>query len=243
MQIAGVPIGQTCRVVAEISGNHNGDYEKCLDLIGGAFDAGADILKLQCYHPRELIDLRGNGPAPKPWHNMTMRQLYEKARTPFDWFPRIATFCQREGIPWFSSVFGLGGFALLEALGCPAYKIASLDSSKLSLRRMVEGAGKPIVRSLASVRPPDSSGVYLHCPPGYPQDRIDLGAFKRGYTGLSYHGTDWLHPLIAAAYGAKLLEVHVQLDDEPSDLESNVSLTVTQLGKLTEGVKRVAKIC
>jgi hypothetical protein len=44
--IAGVPIGTEypCRVIAEIGNAHNGDYDRCLRLIDGAMEAGADIV-------------------------------------------------------------------------------------------------------------------------------------------------------------------------------------------------------
>ena len=84
-----------------------------------------------------IVALRGDGPAPDPWgrQGWTMRQLYEKAQTPHAWFPALVEHCKRIGLPWFSSVFGPESLQLLEALDCPAYKIARLDNEQTTIRR------------------------------------------------------------------------------------------------------------
>jgi len=41
--------GHPCFCVAEISGNHNGDFERAKEIIYAAKEAGADAIKLQTY--------------------------------------------------------------------------------------------------------------------------------------------------------------------------------------------------
>lgn len=261
MNIGGVEIGsgQPCRFVAELSNNHNGDVRRALRLIGAAKDAGADLVKFQCYTPDELVALRGDGPAPEPWgaQGWTMRALYEKAATPHGWFPALVAECERLQIPWFSSVFGPESLKLLEALDCPAYKIARLDN-KSDLARSLQHGVKPTVVSCAD--DDDALGavdgdVVLWCPPGYPQAGFAgiHGAFRNvdewdgswhhwagpSFDGLSYHGTDPRIPFAAAMMGAMLLEVHFQLDDELSELEPNVSLTAAEFRRMVDDVRAV----
>lgn len=237
MNIAGVPVGDgRCKVIAEISNAHNGNFDRCVRLIQAARDVGADIIKFQAYTPAELVQLRGGGPAPDPWGSAgwSMADLYAKAQTPLNWFPRLVDYCAEYGIPWFSSVFGTGSLALLDALGCPTYKLASLDYGRRTLARAVAMTGKPVVQSCAHATAPRTCEVALWCPPGYPQAPTSfLGRFgAKRYHGFSYHGTDPLVPALAAAHGATVVECHVMLDDEPSELESNVCLTIRQLGGL-----------
>lgn len=259
--IAGVGIGDfdRCRFVAEISNNHNGDRDRCGRLIDTAKAAGADFVKFQCYTPDELVALRGDGPAPEPWGSQgwSMRDLYTKAQTPLDWFPKIAAHCERVGMPWFSSVFGPESLAVLEANGCPAYKIAALDRRQYShicdvAARCVTG-GKPLVISapdeptleVRSGGPPCQT-AWLYAPPGYPQTKFAF-AWKFDpdddcggpFTGFSFHGTDPLPCVVAATLGAKIIEAHFQLDDEPSELESNVSLRASQFAQMIADVRRV----
>jgi N-acetylneuraminate synthase len=227
--IAGVTIGpdQPCRFVAEIGNAHNGSLDHALRLLDAAKAVGADLAKLQTYLPEELIALRGDGAVPPAWaaQGYTMRSLYEKAATPFAWLPALFTHARALGVPLFSSVFGARSLAALEAENCPAYKLAALDFEAAGLRWMVEEAGKPVIRSCPYEIAPAYDGVLLFAPPGYPQPAARLSRIRHGYQGYSYHGTDARVPVLAAAYGAHVIEVHFQLAGEPSELEDSVSLT------------------
>lgn len=254
VNIAGISIGpgQPCRFVAEMSCAHSGNELRAHHIIDAAKEAGADFLKLQCYTPQELVELRGDGPAPSPWgdNGWTMRSLYERAQTPHAWFPELVAHCNDIGLPWFSSVFGLESLALLESLGCPAYKIAALDNHHADLIQACHATGKPV---LVSTRKPSGTGIpveWLYCPPGYPTRAEDVSLPPFGWLGeadgylnpcigLSSHCLDPLLPVAAVARGAKVIEMHMMLDDEPSELEANVSLTASQFRAMVESVRRV----
>ena len=244
MNIAGVNVGkgEPCRIVAELGNAHNGSLATAHRLIEESVKAGADFIKFQCYTPDELIALRGDGKPPKPWHKMTMRDLYAKAETPHSWFPSLVGKCESLGVPWFSSVFGPDSLALLETLGCPAYKLASLDMEYEAWRRTVHMTGRPVIQSRPSM--PDaidhlSASLTLWCPKGYPQKSTpsEMTEAMKWADGFSYHGTDVKTPIYAWTMGAQLIEVHVQLNDEPSELEASVSLNMDQLAELCEAVK------
>lgn len=215
-----------------MSNNANGDLHLAIEHVERAKDAGADFIKFQCYTPAELVELRGDGPAPDPWgaEGWTMANLYAKAATPLKWFPALVQRCDDLGLPWFSSVFGNGSLALLEALECPVYKLAALDYGQRRLLKAVQATGKPLIRSSPHDRAPKDC-ISLYCPSGYPQTPTSLAPLKH-YDGLSYHGTDPLIPVLAAYNGAKIVECHVQLHDAPSELEANVSLTDRQFAAM-----------
>lgn len=244
--VAGIEIGPhlPTRFVSEIGNAHNGDMPRALRLMDAAKEAGADFIKLQCYSPNELVALRGDGMAPDPWgdEGWTMMKLYEKAQTPFDWFGALVAHANEIGIPWFSSVFGLESLALLNVLKCPAYKIAALDALNprmIDIKHAIRTIGKPIIESRRPGQPglmPDAD-LTLYCPEGYPQTEFELFRLRSGLLGFSYHGTDGGVPFVAAVAGATMVEVHLQLAEEPSELESNVSLTEIQLAELIEGVR------
>lgn len=246
MKIAGVVIDrdQPCRFVAEVSNNHNGSLDLALHLIELAKKAGADFVKFQAFTVQELLDLRGEQAVPPAWaaQGYTMRTLYEKAATPLTWFPALFTQAAIVGIPAFSSVFGARSLAALEAVACPAYKLASLDFEAAPLRWMVEETGKPIIRSCPHLYAPAYDGLQLLCPPGYPQTAAMLNCLRHGYQGYSYHGTDPFVPILAAAKGAQLIECHFQAKDQPSVLEANVSLDEEDFAFLVETVRHHERI-
>jgi sialic acid synthase SpsE len=265
LTISGVGIGgeNPCRFVAELGNAHNGDFDRAIRLIDATKAAGADFVKFQCYSADELVALRGDGPAPEPWGSQgwTMRTLYEKAATPFDWFPRLAQHCRDIGMPWFSSVFGLDSLSLLERCACPAYKVARLDNYHSGLIQAVVSRGKPVFVSRHNDEgyvtnrrfdtghwTPDHNVWPLWCPPNYPTAPSDVRlpffpwagvANRTMVVGLSSHCLDARLPVAAVARGCKLIEMHFQLDDEPSELEANVSLTASQFRRMVDDVRAV----
>jgi len=231
--------GQRTAVVAEISNAHNGSLERARQLIVAAANAGAHAVKFQAYTPDDLVNLRGDGPAPDPWgsEGWSMRDLYLKARTPLEWFPDLVATARHMNIPWFASVFGPDGLAAMEDLQCPVYKLASIDNGKRAWRRTVHATGKPIIRSVpGDYRPHNSKDeAVLWCPPGYPQPHLNFKTMRAGrFDGFSYHGTSPIPPAVAAAFGAKIVEVHIHFAAEPSDLEATVSLTIERLAELVQ---------
>jgi len=229
-------------IVAEVSNNHNGSLWVAHQLIDAIREAGAHWLKFQCYTPDELVRLRGDGPAPDPWgaDGWTMHDLYTKAQTPHAWFPELVAHCNAIGQPWFSSVFGPDSLALLESLGCPVYKMASLDREQEDFRSLVYATGKPLIQSSPSPLTLEEGIVQLYCPAGYPQTvtPTELERALPSFRGFSYHGTDWAVPAYAISCGAEIIECHVQLDDVPSELEQDVSLIVADLIMLMEAYYR-----
>lgn len=256
LTIGGIEIGagQPCRFVAELSNNANRDLARMFRLMDAAKAAGVDLLKAQCYSVEELLALRGNGPAPSPWgeQGLSMRDLYTRAMTPREWFAPMFEYAAEIGLPLFSSVFGLESLAVLESLHCPAYKIARLDNAHGGLADAVAATGKPLLVSEAREDESVCSAArtrFLYCPPGYPQERFafawkfhDEDSCGGHFLGFSFHGTDIMPCIVAAATGAKLIEAHMMLAEEPSELESNVSLTQHQFADMIANVRRVEEM-
>jgi len=223
-------------VIAELSNSANGSLDRAHRIIEACAKAGVSWMKFQAYTVAELCTLRGvpaDQPALAPWDHMTMGELYTKAQTPHGWFPSLIRKCNEVGLPWFSSVFGPDSLHMLESLNCPVYKLASLDRDADGFRRAVRMTGKPIIQS-SPEHMTLKNVTQLYCPPGYPQP-MNLPAIAEAMTwadGFSYHGTDVSVPIFAREVGAKIIEVHVQLDDEPSELEADCCLTMTQLAEL-----------
>lgn len=116
------------KLIAEISANHNQDYENCLKLIKSAYEAGADLVKLQCYTADDICFKSEETIPSGPWKGSTLHDLYSKAQTPLEWFEPIFHYCYKEGIPVFSSVFDLKSLSMMKNLNAPLIKIASTEA-------------------------------------------------------------------------------------------------------------------
>ncbi|MBK8006780.1 MAG: N-acetylneuraminate synthase family protein [Gemmatimonadetes bacterium] len=235
-------------LIVDLSNNHNGSYQRAIKLLDTMKWLGVTAAKLQAYTPDELVALRGDGPAPDPWgaQGWSMHQLYTKAQTPLAWLSQLFGHARMIGLPLFASVFGEESLAACEAAGCPAYKLAAMEFGNRPLRELVEGTGKPVIRSCPTEFAPPwtyPQGLQLYCPPGYPQSALHLANLRRSgygttnYDGFSYHGRDPKAPAFAVLAGASVVEVHGQLDDnDRSELEAEVSFTPEELSDALDNI-------
>ena len=152
MEINGRPIDNTQSpfIVAEIGASHGGSFERCMLLMGLAAGAGAHAIKLQCY-TADSITLNSDLPdfviKDGRWKGRRLYELYEKAYTPFEWFADLFSVSRQHGYPVFSSVFDRASVDRLEKIGCPAYKIASMEIIDIPLIAHAAQTGKPIIIS------------------------------------------------------------------------------------------------
>ena len=73
-------------IIAEFSGNHNGDINNFFKLINVAKKAGADAIKLQTFHENTMtINSKKNKFIIKSglWRGYSYWDLYKKAKTPY----------------------------------------------------------------------------------------------------------------------------------------------------------------
>ncbi|MBI3759766.1 MAG: N-acetylneuraminate synthase family protein, partial [Deltaproteobacteria bacterium] len=186
LRIADRQIGphQPPYIVAELSGNHQGDIARAFRLIELAKEAGADAVKLQTYTPDTItIDHAGPGFIIEGglWHGRRLYELYEEAHTPWDWHEALFAHARKVGITCFSSPFDPTAVDLLERLGAPAYKIASFEIVDTPLISYTAKTGKPLIISTgmaedAEIRDAVTAAreagckdiALLHCVSGYP---------------------------------------------------------------------------
>ncbi|MGH8938996.1 MAG: N-acetylneuraminate synthase family protein, partial [Actinomycetes bacterium] len=146
-------------VIAEMSGNHNGDLDRALAIVDAVADSGAQAIKIQTY-TADTITIDADGPQFRVeeehglWGGRTLHQLYEEAHTPWEWHKPIFERARERGLVPFSSPFDPTAVEFLEELQPELYKTASAEIVDLPLIRQVARTGKPIVMStgMASLR-------------------------------------------------------------------------------------------
>lgn len=260
--ISGRSIGsdQPPYVIAELSGNHNGDIERAFRLIDAAKAAGADAVKLQTYTADTItIDYDGPGFIIEGglWHGRKLHDLYKEAHTPWEWHPALFECARRLGIVCFSSPFDRTAIDLLERLGAPAYKIASFEIVDTPLIRYAARNGKPLVIStgMASGAEIDEAVeaaaegagglALLHCVSAYPTpaDQANLSrvpALAKKYRwpiGLSDHSLGTEVAVAAVALGAAIIEKHVTLARADGGPDAAFSLEPHELKVLVDGAR------
>lgn len=245
-------------VIAEISGNHNGDIGRAKALIKVAKESGADAVKFQTYDADSLtLDL--NDPRFRisggSWSGKNLYELYQEASTPWLWFKELFEFAKLIDITAFSTPFCNRSFDLLESLEVPAYKIASNEITDWPLVQKVARSGRPVILSTGTASKDDisktveyirSNGcedlVVLHCISAYPataedsnlRTLVDLKASFNVEVGLSDHTMGVTTSVAAVALGAVVVEKHFTLSRVDGGVDSHFSLEPDELKRLVE---------
>jgi len=260
-------VGPDCPtyIVAEMSANHNQDFEQAVQIIQAAKEAGADAVKLQTYTPDTLtIDcdneyFRITGTL---WDGRTLYDLYGEAYTPWDWQPRLKEIANELGLDLFSTPFDATAVDFLEEMGVPAYKVASFENVDLPLLRRIARTGKPMIMSTGmaalaeideAVRTIREAGggqlALLKCTSAYPAlpEEMNLRTIPHlaeafGVpVGLSDHTLGIAVPVAAVALGACIVEKHFALSRALPGPDSAFSLEPHEFEAMVEAVRTTEK--
>lgn len=183
-----------CYVIAELSCNHNGDYDEAVKIMHAAKDAGADAIKLQTYTADTICRNFKTKPEGTIWEDLDLYALYQKAYTPWDWQLKLGEEAKRTGIDILSSPFDETAVDfLVDELNVPALKVASFEAVDTKLLQKMAKTGLPIImsngmttfaemkESIQILRDAGCSDLLmLQCNSGYPAafDEANLNTMK-----------------------------------------------------------------
>lgn len=256
-----VGAGQPPYVIAELSGNHNGELARALALIDAAAAAGADAIKLQTYTAdtmtidcdRPEFTIRGG-----LWDGNTLYRLYQEAHTPWEWHAALFQRAREHQMGVFSTPFDESAVDFLETLAAPAYKIASFELTDLPLIARAARTGKPLIISTgmgsleeiaAAVDTAQRNGAggiaLLHCVSAYPAPVADINlatmpdlAQRYGVAaGLSDHTMGGDVAIAAAALGACIIEKHFTLRRADGGPDSAFSMEPEEFAAMARGCR------
>ena len=248
-------------IVAELSANHQGDIEHALSLIVAAKRAGADAVKIQTY-TADTITIDHDGPGFKIesglWRGRTLYELYQEASTPWEWHADLFAKARELDLTIFSSPFDPLAVDFLEALGSPAYKVASFEIVDIPLLKKVASTGKPVILStgMASLAEIDEAVTtlleggtgqiaLLKCTSAYPalagsMNLRTIPCLAQSFgvvAGLSDHSLDVAVPVSAVVLGASIVEKHFTLSRKQPGPDSAFSLEPSEMRNTIEAIR------
>ncbi|NUS74431.1 MAG: pseudaminic acid synthase [Corynebacteriales bacterium] len=251
-------------IIAEMSGNHNGELERALRIVDVIADSGAQALKLQTYtadtitldSDRDEFFVDRNHPL---WGNSNLYQLYQQAYTPWEWHEPLFNRAKERGLVAFSSPFDSTAVDFLESLDVPAHKVASAELVDLPLIRRIASTGKPVIMSTgmgtvqeiaAAVQPAREAGceqlIVMGGTAAYPAEPADCHLRKLPViadafdcvVGYSDHTMGVGVSVAAVALGASAIEKHVTTSRDEGGVDSAFSLDSAEISSLVVETER-----
>jgi sialic acid synthase len=250
-----------CWVIAEIGHNHQGDVEKCKELIRRAHEAGANAAKLQKRDNRTLFTTEMFD---SPYDNEnSFGATYGEHREALEFnreqYVELREYAAGLGITFFATAFDVKSADFLAELDMPAFKLASGDLTNIPLLRHVARFGRPMImstgggamedvqRAYDAVMPINPQLCILQCTASYPPsfEQLDLkvietfrNAFPDTVIGLSAHDSGIAMALVAYVLGARVIEKHFTLNRAMKGTDHAFSLERPGLEKLVRDLRR-----
>jgi len=253
---------QPAFIIAEMSGNHMQNYDKAIEIIDAAAEAGVDAIKIQTYTPdtitldcdSEFFQVSVN----EAWKGQSLYSLYKKVYTPWEWQPKLKEYAESKGLFLFSSPFDNTAVDFLEKMDVPIYKVASYEVGHIPLLKKIGKTKKPVImsRGLATVEEIElaiktlkDSGcpniVVLHCIAAYPAMPKDMNLkaipeiSKRFnvISGISDHSLSQTVATVSVALGAKVVEKHLTILREEKGPDSAFSIEPAEFKELVQNVR------
>ena len=250
-------------IVAELSANHNQDYNRAVEIIHAAAQAGA--VKLQTYPPDTLtIDCHEDCFVNKGglWDGLTEYELYQKAYTPWEWQPKLMEEAAKLGLECFSSPFDFTSVDFLESLHVPAYKIASYEINDIPLIRKAARLHKPMIFATGIAYPEDieralsvcaeegnQDVILLKCVSAYPTPYEDVNlnvipTLAKTYdclTGISDHTLGTIVSAGAVPLGIRMVEKHLTLRRSDGGPDSAFSMEPEEFAQMVQYIRILEK--
>lgn len=252
-------------VIAEIGVNHDGSYEKAVEMIHKAAEAGADYVKFQTFRAERLVCAsadRADYQKENCGGSESQLDMLRRYELTAEQFRQLAEECRRAGVGFLSSAFDLDSIDLLDSIGMDYWKIPSGEITNLPYLRKIAKPGRRVILSTGmstmdeirqAVNLLAEGGVkreditILHCNTQYPTQPADvnlramaaLGELGCGAIGYSDHTVGITVPVAAVALGATMIEKHFTLDRTLAGPDHRASADPDELRRMTAAIREV----
>ena len=242
-------------VIAEVGINHEGEFDKAIQLVDGAISVGAECVKFQSHITEsEMIptDMKpGEISDESLWDIIKRCELTEEEER------AVKQYCEERGIIYLCTPFSREAADRLEAMDVVGFKIGSGECNNIPLIEHIARKGRSIILStgmndLGSVRASvqaiqelNCPVMLMHCTSEYPTpyEHVRLGAIQQlrdafGLpVGLSDHSMGIYTCLGAVALGASAVEKHFTISRSWPGPDCPISIEPDELAELAQGAE------
>lgn len=258
--------GYPAYIIAEMSANHNQDFEQAVRIVHAAKEIGASAVKLQTYtsdtltirSDRRYFHIDGG----TPWDGRTLYDLYSKSYMPWKWQSKLKTIAEEIGIDLFSTAYDSSAVDFLEEVGMPVHKVASFEIVDILLIQKMACTGKPLIISTGmsilgeieeAVQAARNAGAkqiaLLKCTSAYPAPYEEMNLrtiphLRKTFhvpVGFSDHTLGIAAPITAVALGACIVEKHFTLSRDIPGPDSAFSLEPNEFRAMVEAIRNAEK--
>lgn len=246
-------------LIAEIGGNHEGDYSYANDLLDLAIKSKADVIKYQIYYPETLVNKNENPDRFEHFKRFTLKP---------EQHIELAKKCNNAGKVYLASVWDIDALNWINKYSS-MYKIGSGDLTAYPVIEKIVELGKPIILSTGLSTFDEISQTVnfiqkinsdynskemlavLQCTSMYPilESEVNLGVMQElkerlnVSIGYSDHTENIESLYLAAVLGANVLEFHFTDTREGKKFRDHkVSLTSHDIDSLVLKLNRYKSI-
>ncbi len=250
--------GDRTFIIAEIGNNHNGSFDRAIQMIEMAADIGVDCVKFQMRHLDQVYRKRSLNRNGEDLGTEYIIDLLNRFELSLEQHKKVADYCKTKGILYMCTPWDAGSIAELEKFGVPAYKVASADLTNLPLIDKLCKTGKPLILSTGMstskevqqvvdfLNARETKFILLHCNSTYPAPFHDINlnwipSLKRihPFVGYSGHERGIAVSLAAVALGSCVIERHITLDRNMEGPDHAASLELKEFADLVKGVREI----
>ena len=245
-------------VIAEIGNNHNGSFQRAIEMIDMALEMGVDCVKFQMRNLEEVYRARTLRKDGEDLGTEYVLDLLRRFELTHEQHKKLSEYCADKKILYLCTPWDKLSVDFLEGLHVPAYKVASADLTNLPLLDRLCQTKKPLILSTGMSFPHEieitvdflnkknAAFALLHCNSTYPAPLQDINLrWMNGLrkihplVGYSGHERGTAVTLAAVGLGACIVERHFTLDREMEGPDHAASLEYSTFKSLIEGVREV----
>ena len=259
IQIGNFKIGSgRAFIIAEIGNNHNGSFDRAIEMIDRAAEMGVDCVKFQMRHLEQVYRKRSLNKDSEDLGTEYILDLLHRFELGIDEHRKLSEYCSRKGILYLCTPWDSLSVDVLEKLNVPAYKVASADLTNLPLLDRLVSTGKPMILSTGMSKSEEvqctvdflnsrnAAFILLHCNSTYPAPLHDINLrwmhqLRKIHplVGYSGHERGINISLAATALDACVIERHLTLDRDMEGPDHAASLTYLEFKRMIEGIREI----